>query len=352
MVVRVVQQLFAPITLALRNRGAAMTLIEDLGWTLDEQFDLEALAILGPVAAELSELTEVVLAVEAGTREPREVVEEVADLLDAVFVAIEGLQDLAGSDVTNLVAPMNTPEFWEEFALDLPEYLILTYLETYLPLVFALVDLGGVIGTEERPNGRPARRIIDWDALGAFLRDPSNHLQTTYGWGGPLEHALLMPRLRNLMWALNLPATPSAIPGALVAARYGGNEAAARDVTGLAVPLLSAAMSQGGTSASGQVDALLVPVPRAGTVPDGWLDPQRGRGAGCQRASGAGAATVWCNIALCDAKRVSVAIAGRSPARPASLGWQGGWHKGTAAPLRGWRRHRGDRRCAVLWCRC
>lgn len=271
MVVRIVQQFFAPLTLALRNRGAAMTLIEDLGWTLDEQFDLEALAILDPVATELNQLTEVVLAVEAGTREPGEVVEEIADLLDAIFVAVEGLQDLAASDVSNLAAPMNTAAFWREFALDLPEYLILTYLETYLPLVFALVDLGGAIGTEQRPGGRPARRVIDWDALGAFLRDPSNHLQTTYVWGGALEHALLMPRLRNLLWALNLPGAMARVPGPIVAARFAGNAAAAGDVRALAVPVLAAAVSRSGTTASGQVDGMLVPVPRTGTQPSGLL---------------------------------------------------------------------------------
>jgi len=162
MIVITIKRLFAPLTLALQNRGAAMTLIEDLGWTLDEQFDLDALEVIGPVATELTELTEVILAVEAGTREPGEVVEEVADLVDALFVAIEGMQDLADGEVSNLVAPMNTAAFWEEFALDLPEYLIITYLQTYLPLIFALLDLGNVFGYEPRGGGKPPRRTVDW----------------------------------------------------------------------------------------------------------------------------------------------------------------------------------------------
>ena len=156
MIAITLQRLFAPLTLAMENRAVALVLLEDLGWTLDEQFQLDAFEPLAPVMTEIGNLATLIEDYDKGDAELGYVVEQAVILGETVYTAIEGLRDLTDGDVTHLVAPMNRADFWEELALDLPEYLILTYLETYLPLVYATLDFAGVFGEEPRSDP-PAR---------------------------------------------------------------------------------------------------------------------------------------------------------------------------------------------------
>ena len=257
------QQFFAPLILATRNRGAAMTMLTDMGWTLDDTFQLDAFAPLAPVQTQLTNLLTELAEYEAGTKEIGDVIEQAIILGEAIFVAIEDLQDLTDGQVTNLAAPLNTARFWRDLALDLPEYLILTYLETYLPLVHALLDFGGVIGTEPSGGDRPDRKTILWDELGDLFTDPAGQIRDTYNWGGALNYDHLMKRLAGLIRAMKLPARRYDMPGELIEDR-----GAPGDTFALGVPLLEAAFNKGGLNASGTIDALLAPVPGQGSAGD------------------------------------------------------------------------------------
>jgi len=106
--------------------------------------------------------------------------------------------------------------------------------------------------------------------LGALFSNPGDHLTSSYGWGGEIEHALLMPRVQSLLWTMGVNAKAAAVPPPLVASRFGG-DASAAEVDALAMPLLSAAVQQGEVTASGQLDAMLIPVPDTGSAATGLL---------------------------------------------------------------------------------
>ncbi|WP_321366324.1 hypothetical protein [uncultured Celeribacter sp.] len=212
MIVVTLRRLFAPLTLAFESRSAAMVLLEDLGWTPEESFQLDAFEHLAPVQEKLTALMAVIEAYDPDDPDVGSIVEQAVLLAGDINAAISALSEMSAGDVTNLVSPLNSPVFWQELALDLPDYLILTYLRLYMGPLYALLAFGGAIVDEARPNGRPPRQVIDWEALGRLLRDPAGQIRAFYDWGGTLEHVRLMTRLGDVLRALGLPVFERDIP--------------------------------------------------------------------------------------------------------------------------------------------
>ncbi len=140
------------------------------------------------------------------TETPGEVVEDVVNSADAIFQVIEGLSAVNLNQITTLPPPMNTTAFWADFALDLPEYLIVTYLESALPPMYALLLLGGVI-VEEVTDDDPPRTLhhLDWSQLTGLLTNTAAHLSALYGWGADsFDYSTLLARLAALGLTLGL----------------------------------------------------------------------------------------------------------------------------------------------------
>ena len=286
MIVPFLRRFFAPLTLALRSRPAALVLIRDLGWTPDETFELDAFEILAPLETRLQALLAVIDTYDSDDPNVGGIVEQAILLAGDVQTAIQDLRDLTQDDYSNLVAPLNTGSFWEEFALDLPEYLILTYLKLYMPPVYALVEFGGAIVMEPRPDGRPDRATLNWEALGRLFTEPDQQIRDEYDWGGTLRHDVLIARLHTVLRAFGLPVRRGFMPEAIAADRFTNGSGDGIGI--LTVPVLDAVRHRMDPSDSslagvmtGMLDLMLAPVPDAaqGSTPDGLLLTLRAIGA-------------------------------------------------------------------------
>lgn len=286
MIVPFLRRFFAPLTIALSSRPAALVLIRDLGWTPDETFQLDAFEVLAPLAGRLDALMAVIDSYDPEDPNIGGVIEQAILLAGDVQTAIQDLRALTEDDYGGLVAPLNTSDFWEGVALDLPEYLILTYLRLYMPPVHALIAFSGCIVMEPRPGGRPDRETLDWEALGRLFTEPDQQIRDEYDWGGALRHGLLIQRLRTVFAAFGLPVRAAFMPEAIAADRFANGAGDGIEV--LTVPLLDTLkqhLDPADTSLAGVMtgllDILLAPVPQAaqGTAPDGLLLTLRAIGA-------------------------------------------------------------------------
>ena len=141
---------FAPLDRALRDPYAFRTLLRNLGW--EKTFEDEVLSRppLGNIAASVAELVEsgaiiaATLESETDNRDP--LVDELFDVIDAIEDLVAGLRDI---DTASLPPSLSDPAFWAELALDLPEYLLVRYLERHQPILNGLLRLAGVIEDDE-----------------------------------------------------------------------------------------------------------------------------------------------------------------------------------------------------------
>ena len=269
MIARALQRMLAPLLLAFESPSYLAALLEDLGWTVDELLlDLPAVQGVLPVVEDIQQLAVLVEGYDEGTAELGEVVEQSVLLAQGVFEAIAALSSLSQGGISAFVAPLDDPDTWVEIALDLPEYLFVTWLRTDAPLVLALCELAGAIVPVERGPDRTPRYELDWGALTALLEDPPEALANTYGWGTEFEHGLLVGRLAKLGRACGLPAVRRSPSEHLTTTWLGGS--AAEDLRALTLPLHS------GFSADGlayfKAGLLVLPVPSSGSGdPDAML---------------------------------------------------------------------------------
>jgi hypothetical protein len=275
MIVTLLEQLFAPLKLALSNRSSAKVLLTDLGWTLDETFELEALGPLMPILPRIEGLAAVAASYDPDDPDVGALIESSVLLGREIFDAITELQGMVeGGGPISLIAPLDTAAFWRDFALDLPKYLILTYLRTYQAPIHALIDFAGVIVLEDRSEpGRPKRETLDWEALGRFLTDPADQVADIYNWGGEIDHARLLDKLRALFRSLGVGMTYYTPSDTLAQQWFGG--VAPPGVHMLGGSLLDAAirMDAARLSYDDPVAAAQVVATRIGAVLDGVILP-------------------------------------------------------------------------------
>ena len=266
-----VLEMFAPLDRALHDPDALRLLLYDLGWEAEIEAALLAEEPYASLAAEVADL------IEQGTV-------LVADLTDSDGdndAAFEALVQIIGtlrafvadlSDVDEPPPGITDPGFWAQLALDLPEYLIVRYLERYQAVLYGLLRLGGVI--EDDPDalagssGRKpyVRRRIDWDNLVALIGGPADHLQALYHWadGRPFDHARLLDELARFGGIAGVRFERLTLRRTIVDDYYGGARPP-DDVRETALPILST--RAGGAFAEQGV--LIAPVPPA---PSGTID--------------------------------------------------------------------------------
>ena len=266
-----VLKMFAPLDRALHDPDALRLLLYDLGWEAEIEAALLAEEPYASLAAEVADL------IEQGTV-------LVADLTDSDGdndAAFEALVQIIGtlrafvadlSDVDEPPPGITDPGFWAQLALDLPEYLIVRYLERYQAVLYGLLRLGGVI--EDDPDalagssGRKpyVRRRIDWDNLVALIGGPADHLQALYHWadGRPFDHARLLDELARFGGIAGVRFERLTLRRTIVDDYYGGARPP-DDVRETALPILST--RAGGAFAEQGV--LIAPVPPA---PSGTID--------------------------------------------------------------------------------
>ena len=253
-------QLLAPLSTALSDPDHCAALLADVGVPVDLSADaLDDIAGLLPVLEPLEELMDLATRYAAGSIETGDLIEQGLPLAVSVAGAIEELGGIRASDVSALVAPLDDPATWAGVAATLPDYLFLRWVRLWHPLVFALLEFGGVISRSE-PVGQPVTYAMSWEALGRLIGDPSAQVAGSYGWGATLDHVRLITRLTAVARAMGVDAHAAPL-GEVVAAGYFGGTAPG-DVLQLSVPLFSGSTADG--AAYLMADLLAAPVPASG----------------------------------------------------------------------------------------
>lgn len=262
-----------PLTIGVSSAPAFRGLLQDLGW--DAAFDDTEFGDL--TSGILSTLEGAVAAVQAlaetGGEEPGDQIAALLDAGAAVFAAVEQLREVGdgGWDLQHLPDPLDDADFWVEFALDLPEYLLIHYLRAEAPVVYGLFRAFGVIAPVAEPRGADDdRERLVWDHLVELLGSPSERLATEYDWGGDFRHVTALANLQLVLGPLAERVRRADLPEPLVDHFYDGRPPPP-DVRQLETTLVS------GTTADGvaSVDAglLLAPVPEADPGPGSALEP-------------------------------------------------------------------------------
>ena len=200
---RTLAELTAPLRDALEDAGALELLLADLGWSVtlsDEQ--ASAVAALMPIADALE-----TLGAASGEDPSAQVIEDAIAAAATVWEAVRDLSHVSAADLAALPAPLDAPATWATLALDLPEYLVLRWLQLAGGLVYGLARLAGI--ATDGGGGEPSARW-SWEALGDFLNDPGARLAALYGWGGALDHVRLLDTISGL--ADRPQASPRAAP--------------------------------------------------------------------------------------------------------------------------------------------
>ncbi|MGH3921589.1 MAG: DUF6603 domain-containing protein, partial [Pseudonocardiaceae bacterium] len=186
------------------------------------------------------------------------------ELTREVVELIEGIQ-AAPPDSAGVPELFRDPAFWAELALDLPEYLLLRYLERNCRLIHGALHLLNIIEETSVPaaGNRVAfeRRRLVWANLQDVLTDPGAHLSSLYGWGASdgLRHEELVRAMQRFFRGLGFRARQRPVSAAFIGpGKPFASEANVSSVSELAIPLLGGVLAGRGYVEAG---LLLVPVP-------------------------------------------------------------------------------------------
>jgi hypothetical protein len=148
------------------------------------------------------------------------VVEALRTLLPALDTIGTQLQGLAGS--LPGMNPADVTAFAGQIAEKLLEYVTVSYLEGYHPILLRFCSLTGVVELIDDP-GVPAdptkppftQRRLRLDRIGDLLSGPDNYFRSVYGWADPaFDGRFLLDQAHRLLSALSIPASyhPAAVP--------------------------------------------------------------------------------------------------------------------------------------------
>jgi hypothetical protein len=165
-------------------------------------------------------------------------------VMSAAMQAIGGIGDLVSvAPASDVPVPLNRPEFWGTFPVDLAHSLFATYLEFSQPVLFATLQVLGVIDRQRVPSdGTPGRvaytRVeLRWGRLGDGLTDPVGLAHEVYGWGGALDDGKLTENLERALFALGTPAQRRLAGHALLESFYAPGNPVLAEVREVRAPL-------------------------------------------------------------------------------------------------------------------
>lgn len=130
-----------------------------------------------------------------------ELISVVTNLSQQINLLSEDIQSINLNSL-NLPDELKDPQFWLELSTDLPEWLLLEYLEQEVSVVYSLLLTLGII-EEDQENDT---RTLKIDELGTVFSDPVGTLKALYQWGGTqLDYEKLQDVLLSALMALDLP---------------------------------------------------------------------------------------------------------------------------------------------------
>lgn len=261
-IAQLINDLMEPLRFGTGGTVQLRALFAELGWSV-ELTDAQAEAVRDVLALTdlLTQLGEQVAEWESGGDETGEIVESIILLSQDIFTAVQALQSINASELATLPAPLDDPDNWREMALDLPEFLVATWLETYLPVLYELLHFCGIVTETERDSPLPPKKDVDWSQISGLLNDPVTAIKDVYGWGGALEHEALMENISRLCFAIGFLPKLETLRQELAEDFYGGSAPAT--VSEIAAPLHEGWVLGGTTHFTAEL--VLAPVPETPT---------------------------------------------------------------------------------------
>jgi hypothetical protein len=261
---------FEPLEQALHNADAFAQLLNNVGW--DKTVDDASLADGGiiAVAESATDLLEsgrrLVADLDGDTSTDGASGSVLLELLDVLARTRDLVDDLRDLDTSGLPSALADPALWAALALDLPDYLLVSYLERRHRVLHALLRAVGVIVVEswtpdpddDADRAPYLQRTVVWDALGDLAADPAGYLATLYHWGDgqPFRHVAALDALARVAASTGVRFERLEIRPKLIDDFYGGDppEETVRELT---IPVLK------GVTASGFAEhgVVLAPAP-------------------------------------------------------------------------------------------
>jgi len=109
--------------------------------------------------------------------------EAIADLGAGVFDAIVALSTAPQNLRDALPGELIQASTWARVSEELPGHLILTWLDDFVPVAAALLELGGAIDLVPRAQGRPPRRVLNWQAIADLIVNPPARIAAKWRFG-------------------------------------------------------------------------------------------------------------------------------------------------------------------------
>ena len=266
---------FEPLEQALHDGDAFTQLLSNVGWA--KTVDDAALAHGGIIAVAESAtgllssgrrlLTALGNGPEGDTSTDGSSGPVLLELLDVLARARDLVDDLRDLDTSGLPAALDSPALWAALALDLPDYLLVRYLERQHRVLHAVLRAVGVIVVESwtpEPDDHDRmpylRRTIIWDALGDLADDPAGYLAALYHWGDgqPFRHVTALDALARIVASTGVRFERLEIRPKLIDDFYGGDPPE-ETVHELTIPVLK------GITASGFAEHGIVLAPAPST---------------------------------------------------------------------------------------
>jgi hypothetical protein len=190
---------FTPLTDALASQAAFTTFLAEFGWQFGGADVVAVGDVFTPISTAIADLERQATSPSANA----------SALGDAVAAIASALAALSTTSIGSLPSPLNTSAFWSTFPDDAFEFLVYTYLQKHVPLLFALLRILGVMREvavgASAPRQAFLRKTVDWSQIGVSIGKPDQALARTYGWGASLDHAALQTDLAALLSAIHVP---------------------------------------------------------------------------------------------------------------------------------------------------
>ncbi len=274
---------FMPLRMALADpSGAQLTvLFRQFGWNVDVRAYVGELPIvtkLPPLITQAEDLVDS-LATATDSLKYAGIVLDIIELVLGDGGIVAALEDLKDDLPTATTVPeaLRDPVFWSQLAADLPDHLMLRYLEVQQPVLHAAVRLLGLVKeVEQSPSGdfqesqvAYVRRELQLVRLFDLLQNPVGTVQDTYGWSrangastfGLEESANAVRQILRALRALGTRARTSRIRSRFVGADelYAEESTLRASVNELDIPLASGRPAGG--SSRVELGFVVLPVP-------------------------------------------------------------------------------------------
>lgn len=232
----------APLGSALSSPARLSALLSTFGIVVPQAQSTAAHAGSGDLRQVLGNLEDAVTQVAEAAADHSPTLSDLEPLLTVVPEVVESLADLV---TTFAVIADRLPE---DFAAELFDLALATYLATYHETTHALAVTIGLLEYRQVTAGDPDARDCDyvqvrlrWDRLGTLFSDPAGLMSELYGWGSAdFAAGPLLLRLQLLAQTLDLRASIDDLDPALVTALWPAGTAPALPPLALRLPVWSA----------------------------------------------------------------------------------------------------------------